>query len=818
MVTKKKAAKKTTKKKTAKKKAIKKAKGTPLLPLRDVVVFPHMSVPFFVGREKSILAIEEAVHEGGDIFLCAQKNRDIDEPLTVDLYKEGTLASIVQLLKLADGTLKVLVEGHTRAKVSSFLKNDDFFEVDLLIHEASSEVSTQSEALSRSLIESFEKYVQLNKRIAPEIFLTVSGIENPNRLADNIVAHMNLKLLEKQNLLATFDVEERMEKLLSLIKKEIEILEVEKKIRDRVKKQMEQGQKEYYLNEQMNAIQKELGDRDEFQAELQELEERIEKTPLSDEALTKAASEMKKLKMMNPVSAEANVSRIYLDWLLSLPWGKRGTDNFDLESAEATLNKDHFGLKKVKEHLLDNLAVQVLNPKRRAPILCLIGPPGVGKTSLGASIAKALNKKFTRISLGGLRDEAEIRGHRKTYIGALPGKIIQAMKKVDTMNPVILLDEIDKIGSDYRGDPSSAMLEVLDPEQNASFSDHYLEVDFDLSGVTFIATANNYDGIPGPLMDRMEMIDLSSYTENEKLHIAQEHLIPKQAKEHGLDDFTVDFKKEALVEVIRHYTHEAGVRNLQRVIAKVLRKSIRKILETKSKSKKLPVDVALIHDFLGPRQFKFGTIEAEHNIGMTQGLAWTSTGGDILNIECRVLPGSGKMQITGKLGEVMQESAQAAFSYVRSIAHFISLPKDFYKNVDIHIHVPEGSIPKDGPSAGVAMVTSLVSALSLKAVLKDCAMTGEITLRGKVLPIGGLKEKLLAARRSGIKKVIIPFDNKKDLHELSEEVLNNLEIIPVKHLSEVLENALEFSTNDPLFDNIKNKIQQKTGGLQYFSH
>jgi len=805
MATKKKVIKKATPKKKAfaKKSALiaeqTESQVVPLLPLRDIVIFPHMVVPFFVGREKSINALEASMKDKTDILLCAQKVGTDNDPKAEDIYSVGTLASVLQLVKLPDGTLKVLVEGKKRAETKSVMDDSSYLLVEVaeLVEESKLE-NVESEALIRSLKQSFEAYVKLNKRIPPEMLITIQNIEGSSRLADTMIAHLNLKLEEKQELLELADPQARMEKIYSILQSEIEILQVEKRIRSRVKKQIEKGQKEYYLNEQMAAIQKELGERDEFKNELANIEKQIKLRGLSEEAVEKAQAELRKLKMMSPMSAEATVIRNYLDCLISLPWKDSTEDNLDLIHARKILDNDHFGLEKIKERIIEYLAVQALTNSLKGPILCFVGPPGVGKTSLGRSIASAIERKFVRISLGGLRDEAEIRGHRKTYIGAMPGKLIQGIRKAGSRNPVILLDEIDKLGSDYRGDPASAMLEVLDPEQNHTFNDHFLEVDFDLSQVMFIATANYLPNIPQPLLDRMELIHLSSYTEIEKLHIALNHLIPKQLESHGLKNRNVEIDETAVQGLIRYYTREAGVRNLEREIANISRKAAKKVVEQGIKSKPITVTEKDLNEYLGPQRYKFGSIEKSDQIGMCTGLAWTEVGGDILPIEVTILPGRGKITITGKLGEVMQESAQAAYSYVRSRAARLGIPKDFYGKVDIHIHVPEGAIPKDGPSAGITMATALTSALTNRPVRKDVAMTGEITLRGNVLPIGGLKEKLLAAHRAGIKTVVIPEENAKDLHDVPQEILSGLSIIAAEHVDEVLRIALVFEEKDPL--------------------
>jgi ATP-dependent Lon protease len=795
------AAKKGSKAKSKSEKATEKANSIyPLLPLRDIVVFPHMIIPFFVGRDKSVQALEAAVDQQVDILLCTQKNGETNDPGQGDIYTTGTLATILQMIKLPDGTLKVLVEGKKRAIIEDYLDLGKFVAADVKIEaDQLGGEQLEIEALMRSLRTSFENYVKLNKRISPELLITVQKIDDPSRLSDTIVAHLNLKVEERQKLLEMFEIMPRLEKLLASLQGEIEILEVERRIRSRVRKSMERGQKEYYLNEQMSAIQKELGEKDEFKVEILALEKKIKTMNLSTEAREKAESELRKLKMMSPMSAESTVIRLYLDWLLTLPWEEKTKDNLDLKHAKKVLDEDHYGLEKIKDRIIEYIAIKNLNPESRGSILCLVGPPGVGKTSLATSIARAMEKNFVRIALGGVRDEAEIRGHRRTYIGAMPGKIIQALKKANSINPLILLDEVDKMGSDFRGDPASAMLEVLDPAQNKTFVDHYLEVEFDLSKSLFICTANSISTIPQPLADRMEIIFLSSYTELEKIEICRNHLVPKQLKEHGISHLNINFAESSLVELIHHYTREAGVRNLEREIATLVRKSARKYLESDKKIKDLKIGSKEVQELLGPRKYKYGLMEHEHQVGVATGLAWTEVGGDMLAIEVTLMPGKGKLTITGKLGDVMQESAQAAYSYVRSRAEAMGLPRDFYQNLDIHIHVPEGATPKDGPSAGITMATALTSALTLKPVSKEVAMTGEITLRGHVLEIGGLKEKLLAAHRAGIKRVIIPADNEKDLYDVPKAVLKDLEIIPASHVDEVLQYALILEEKDPLW-------------------
>ncbi len=770
----------------------KKARALPLLPLRDIIVFPHMVVPLFVGRQKSIAALEEAMGAEKVILLCAQKKAKTNEPTPDDIFQVGTVGSIIQLLRLPDGTVKVLVEGKQRARVRRFLDDERFLRVEAEEIEESSDRSVELEALMRSVQSTFEAYVKLNKRIPPEMLTSVSAIDDPARLADTIVAHLSLKLNDKQSILETESPQKRLEKLYELMQGEIEILQVEKKIRTRVKKQMEKTQKEYYLNEQMQAIQKELGERDEFKNEIQEIEEKIRNKKMSKEATLKAKKELKKLKMMSPMSAEATVVRNYIDWILSLPWYEYSEDKLDIPEAERILEEDHYGLKKPKERIVEYLAVQKLVEKIKGPILCFVGPPGVGKTSLAKSIARSMGRRFVRVSLGGVRDEAEIRGHRRTYIGALPGKIIQSLKKAGSGNPVFLLDEVDKMSTDFRGDPSAALLEVLDPEQNFSFNDHYLDLDYDLSKVMFICTANTMAGIPLPLQDRMEIIRLAGYTDLEKLSIARRYLVPKQREMNGLANVAVEFKNRALELLVHRYTKESGVRSLEREIGSVCRKIAKDVLTHApgDSGKNYVVTRKLVQKYLGPPKYRYGTAEAQDQVGLTTGLAWTELGGELLTVEATVMPGKGKLTITGKLGEVMQESAQAAMSYVRSRAELLGLDKRFLESVDIHVHVPEGAIPKDGPSAGITMATTLVSALCKIAVRKDVAMTGEITLRGRVLPIGGLKEKVLAAHRGGIKTVIIPKENQKDVREIPKRVRERLRIVLADHADDVLREAL----------------------------
>ncbi len=764
----------------------------PLLPLRDIIIFPHMITPLFVARPKSIKALEMAMDADKNIFLATQKDPQVDDPTGEDLYDVGTIGQIIQLLKLPDGTVKVLVEGKSRARIESLFSEDESFlaEVEQLI-DLPVESNPELEALSRSLSELFETYVNLSKKVPSEVASSISANMDAARLSDTIIAHLNIKVEEKQGLLAEADPVRRLEEIMALLAREVEILQIEKKIRNRVKGQMERSQKEYYLNEQMRAIQKELGDHDEFSTELHQLEEAIAERKMPADAAEKALGELRKLKMMSPSSAEATVVRNYIDWLVELPWNKGTRDRRDLDRAEVILEADHYGLERVKERILEYLAVQALVKKIKGPILCLVGPPGVGKTSLGRSIAHALGRKFARISLGGLRDEAEIRGHRRTYIGAMPGKIIQGMRKVGVKNPVILLDEIDKISSDFRGDPSSALLEVLDSEQNTTFVDHYLEVDYDLSHVLFVATANSLHSISRPLLDRMEVIRIEGYTEDEKLNIARKYLISKQLAAHGFLRDQVDFTDAALYELIRCYTREAGVRNLEREIANICRKLARIVVKSKEKNVRFEIDKANIKEHLGVAQYEYGNLEDDSSVGLVTGLAWTQVGGELLTIETAVLPGQGRLTVTGKLGDVMQESAKAAMSYVRSRWQELNLEQDFYHKLDIHIHVPEGAIPKDGPSAGITMATALASALTGRAVDRDLAMTGEITLRGRVMGIGGLKEKLLAARRAGIRRVLIPKDNEKNLEDVPLSIKGALEIIPVSHMDQVMEEALK---------------------------
>ncbi|MGE5509815.1 MAG: endopeptidase La [Bacteroidota bacterium] len=758
----------------------------PVLPLRDIVVFPYMIVPLFVGREKSINALEEVMRADKQILLAAQKNASDNDPATDAIYKVGTLASVLQLLKLPDGTVKVLVEGTARARILGYTSKADYFEAEVERVVETSGNEDEIEALARSTVSQFESYVKLNKKISPEVLGTISQIEDHSKLADTIASHLAIKIADKQDVLEITRISERLERVYTLMESEISVLQVEKKIRSRVKRQMEKTQREYYLNEQMKAIQKELGDSDE-RDDIAEFEEKIENTKLSKEAKDKALAELKKLRQMSPMSAEATVVRNYLDWLLSIPWGVKGKVKKDLAEAQEVLDKEHYGLEKVKERILEYLAVQSRTNKLKGPILCLVGPPGVGKTSLGKSIANATGREFVRMSLGGVRDEAEIRGHRRTYIGSMPGKVIQSMKKAKRTNPLFLLDEIDKMGSDFRGDPAAALLEVLDPEQNHTFNDHYLEVDYDLSSVMFVTTANTLN-IPPALMDRMEIIRLAGYTEDEKLEIAKRHLIPDQQQAHGLEPGEWTLTDAGLKEIIRRYTREAGVRSLEREIAKLARKAVKDILSTSAQSVEIRPDN--LQQYLGVPKFRYGEAELEDQVGVVTGLAWTEVGGEILTIEGVMMPGKGKMSVTGNLREVMKESIQAASAYVRSRSVDFGIPASMFERKDIHVHVPEGATPKDGPSAGVAMVTAIVSVLTGIPVRKDVAMTGEITLRGRVLPIGGLKEKLLAALRAGIKRVLIPEENVKDLSEIADNVKNALEIIPVARMDDVLKNAL----------------------------
>ncbi|EGR4209057.1 endopeptidase La [Vibrio cholerae] len=772
----------------------------PVLPLRDVVVYPHMVIPLFVGREKSIQCLEAAMDNNKQVLLVAQKKAETDEPKVADLFEVGTVATILQLLKLPDGTVKVLVEGQQRAKITQFYEEEYFFaDAQYLVTPELDE--REQEVVVRSAINQFEGFIKLNKKIPPEVLTSLNGIDEAARLADTIAAHMPLKLVDKQKVLELLDVSERLEFLMGQMESEIDLLQVEKRIRTRVKKQMEKSQREYYLNEQMKAIQKELGEMDDAPDEFETLKKKIEESKMPKEARDKAEQELHKLKMMSPMSAEATVVRSYIDWMVNVPWTKRSKVKKDLSKAEEILNADHYGLERVKERILEYLAVQSRINKLKGPILCLVGPPGVGKTSLGRSIAAATGRQYVRMALGGVRDEAEVRGHRRTYIGSMPGKLIQKMAKVGVKNPLFLLDEIDKMSSDMRGDPASALLEVLDPEQNNSFNDHYLEVDYDLSDVMFVATSNSMN-IPGPLLDRMEVIRLSGYTEDEKLNIAKDHLVSKQVERNGLKPSEIVIEDSAIVGIIRYYTREAGVRGLEREISKICRKAVKKILLDKG-VKTVVVNQQNLKEFLGVQRFDYGKAEESNRIGQVNGLAWTEVGGDLLTIETQSMPGKGKLTQTGSLGDVMQESIQAAMTVVRSRAEKLGINPDFYEKKDIHVHVPEGATPKDGPSAGIAMCTALVSSLTGNPVKAEVAMTGEITLRGEVLPIGGLKEKLLAAHRGGIKTVLIPKDNERDLEEIPDNVIADLQVLPVQWIDEVLKVALEQDPTGVSFESKK---------------
>ncbi len=786
----------------------------PVLPLRDVVVYPHMVIPLFVGREKSILALEAAMADNKKILLLAQKNAEVDDPGQGDLYQIGTLSTILQMLKLPDGTIKVLVEGGDRVTVDSLLETNEYYSAAIKVLEKSALVDDrEAEVLLRSVLNLFDQYVKLNKKVPPEILTSLSGIDDPSRLADTIAAHMSLKLDEKQDILEIQDPRERIEHIMSKIEGEIDLMQIEKRIRGRVKQQMEKSQREYYLNEQMKAIQKELGDMDDAPNEVEDLQNKIEESGMPKEAREKADSELNKLKMMSPMSAEATVVRNYIDWLVSVPWKKKSKIRRDLAQAELVLEEDHYGLDKVKERILEYLAVQQRVRKLKGPILCLVGPPGVGKTSIGRSIARATNRKFSRMSLGGVRDESEIRGHRRTYIGSMPGKIIQNLSRVKVRNPLFLLDEIDKMAMDFRGDPASALLEVLDPEQNNTFADHYLEVEFDLSDTMFVATSNSMN-IPGPLLDRMEVIRIPGYTEDEKLNIALKYLVPKQIKENGLKPEEILFKSTAVREIIQRYTREAGVRNLEREISKICRKVVKAML-LKPTTRKLTITDENIEKYLGVKRFRFGSADEKDQVGQVTGLAWTEVGGELLTIESAVVDGKGKFVQTGQLGDVMKESIQAAMTVVRSRADVLGVNPEFNENKDIHIHVPEGATPKDGPSAGVGMCTALVSALTGIPVKAAVAMTGEITLRGEVLPIGGLKEKLLAAHRGGISTVLIPEENEKDLAEIPDNIKAKLDIIPVRWIDQVLEVALAHQparlpkSSEPASVEPKPKVKEK---------
>jgi ATP-dependent Lon protease len=785
----------------------------PVLPLRDVVVYPHMVIPLFVGREKSIKALDAAMEKDKQILLVAQQSAEVDDPGPEEMHRIGTLSTILQLLKLPDGTIKVLVEGGDRARIEDLEEADDYYTASLsVLPSGEGEDEREVEVLSRSVMGLFDQYVKLNKKVPPEILTSLAGIEDPARLADTIAAHMSLKIEEKQKILEIESVRDRLEHLMGLIEGEIDILQIEKRIRGRVKQQMEKSQREYYLNEQMKAIQKELGDMEEGPNELEELAKKIETVGMPKDVKSKATAELNKLKMMSPMSAEATVVRNYIDWLVGVPWKKKTKVRLDLSRAQDVLDEDHYGLEKVKERILEYLAVQQRVRKLKGPILCLVGPPGVGKTSLGRSIARATNRKFTRMALGGVRDEAEIRGHRRTYIGALPGKIIQNMSKVGVRNPLFLLDEIDKMAMDFRGDPASALLEVLDPEQNHTFGDHYLEVDFDLSDVMFVATANSMN-IPGPLLDRMEVIRLPGYTEDEKANIAMRYLVPKQIKSNGVKEGELEITEEAVRSIIRHYTREAGVRNLEREISKLCRKVVKNQLLAKSEEK-IVITEDNINDYLGVQRFRFGRAEEKDQIGQVTGLAWTEVGGELLTIEVTTMPGKGQPPIlTGQLGDVMKESIQAARTVVRSRAAVLGIADDFFEKHDIHFHVPEGATPKDGPSAGIGMCTALVSSITGIPVRAEVAMTGEITLRGEVLPIGGLKEKLLAAHRGGITTVVIPQENEKDLAEIPENIKENLDIRPVKWIDQVLEIALARMPEPRAEDEVKDApVRKEKGG------
>ncbi len=770
----------------------------PLLPLRDIVVFPYMVAPLFVGRTKSVNALADAMNKDKSVFLATQRKAGVDNPKEKDISNVGTIGTVLQLLRLPDGTVKALVEGKSRARITKFHYGDDFFHVELEQIEEEILLESEGVALKRSIIESFQEYAGLDKNISEEIITNASGITDPSQLSDTVAAHFSFKIEEKQRLLETVSLKERLSLLLRLIKTEIEVYSMEQKIKGRVKKQMEKTQKQYYLNEQMRAIKKEMGAEDDPGDDLKELEKRIKRKKMSKEAAGKVRQEFKKLKMMTPMSAEATVVRNYIDWLISLPWFDKSKVNKDIEKAEVILDEDHYGLEKPKERILEYLAVQILVKKVRGPILCLVGPPGVGKTSLAKSVARATGRKFVRLSLGGVRDEAEIRGHRRTYIGAMPGKIIQSLKKSGVNNPVFCLDEVDKMSMDFRGDPSAALLEVLDPEQNFSFNDHYLDVDYDLSDIMFITTANTLPDIPLPLQDRMEVIQLPGYTEHEKYNIAKGFLVPKQIKANGLKEGRVTFSKTSVITIIQKYTRESGVRNLEREIASVCRKIARGVVKKKD-DRLIRISAKSIQKYLGPPRFRVGEIEQTDQVGLVTGLAWTQVGGELLLIETVIMPGKGELIVTGKLGDVMKESARAALSYVRSRSDRLQIDNKFYKDFDIHIHVPEGAIPKDGPSAGIAMCTSLVSTLTKKAVYRDVAMTGEITLRGRVLPIGGLKEKVLAAHRGGIRKVLIPKDNEKDLKDIPSSIYKQIEFVVVEHMDEVLTQAIILKEGETLF-------------------
>ncbi len=770
----------------------------PLLPLRDVVVFPNVVVPLFVGRKKSIKALEYALSHEKEVFLSAQADAGVDDPTPKDIYSFGTLGAVLQLLKLPDGTVKALIEGKERGKIDNFMDKQGFFMVEISKCEELSVSDLETEALMRSINTSFEEYAKLNTKIGKEIVSAVTAIEDPGRLADTIAGHLAMKVADKQGILETMDPNKRLERLYGELENEVDILRLEQRLRTRVKKQMEKTQKDYYLNEQIRAIQKEMGTKDDFKAELADLEKKIKRKRVSKEAHQRIRQEFKKLKMMSPMSAEAAVVRNYIDWIIDLPWFDKSRKKFDIAEAEIILNEDHYGLEKPKERILEYLAVQRLTKKMRGPILCLVGPPGVGKTSLAKSVARATGRNYVRLSLGGVRDEAEVRGHRRTYIGAMPGKIIQFLKKAKSNNPVFCLDEVDKMSTDFRGDPSSALLEVLDPEQNVAFNDHYLDLDYDLSDVFFITTANNLHNIPIPLQDRMEIIRLAGYTELEKLNIAKQFLVKKQVEQTGLEPENIAFTDKAILTIIQTYTSEAGVRNLEREISSICRKVAKEVV-LNGESTRITIKVQSIQKYLGVPKYRYGRTEEKDIIGLTTGLAWTDVGGELLQTEVTIMPGKGQLSLTGKLGEVMQESAQAALSYVRSKARALKLPDDFYEKIDIHVHVPEGAIPKDGPSAGVTLATSIVSALTRYPVRCSIAMTGEITLRGRVLPIGGLKEKILAAHRGGVTRVLIPMENKKDIADIPKRILRKVELIPVEHVDEVLKEALILEDGQELF-------------------
>ena len=783
----------------------------PLLPLRDIVVFPHMVAPLFVGRNKSVSALSSAMNKDKRIFLATQRNAGVDNPTENDIADVGVIGTVLQLLRLPDGTVKALIEGKQRARIDHYVANDEYFEVALAMLPDLPGDTVEMEALTRAVVDAFNEYAAINKSISKELLAKISAIVDPSKLADSVASHFSFKLENKQNLLETTDLSKRLALLVKLIKLEIEVYQMDQRIKGRVKEQMEKTQKNYYLNEQMRAIKKEMGAEDEMGDELKDLEKKIKRKRLSKEASTKVRQEFKKLKLMTPMSAEATVVRNYIDWIISLPWYNRSKVRHDLIEAEKILNEDHYGLEKPKERILEYLAVQTLVKKLRGPILCLVGPPGVGKTSLAKSVARATGRKFVRLSLGGVRDEAEIRGHRRTYIGAMPGKIIQSLKKIGANNPVFCLDEVDKMSMDFRGDPSSALLEVLDPEQNYSFNDHYLDLDYDLSEILFITTANTLPDIPLPLQDRMEIIRLPGYTELEKYNIAQEFLVPKQIAANGLTPEDISFSKAAIYTIIQRYTREAGVRNLEREISSICRKTARQVVTSKKKTKHI-ISANSITKMLGAPRFKISQIEEKDQIGLVTGLAWTQVGGELLCVETLTMPGKGNLNITGKLGDVMKESAQAAVSFVRSRAETLGIDKDFHKELDLHIHIPEGAIPKDGPSAGISMCTSLVSALTRRPVRRDVAMTGEITLRGRVLPIGGLKEKMLAAHRGGIRKVIIPKENEKDLKDIPKVVTRQMKVVTVEHMDEVLGHALVLGKGERLFSNNDMTIAVENGG------